>query len=202
MRALRVVVGVLLATVGLVALAITLARLIQPSGRYGVGLVAFTPLALPMYAVLLLAAALWMVRRRRWRGAGLPLALLAAGGLGLHAWWFAPQVVGANPPPDPDARSLVVMTANLRLGLADPDAVVERRASLLAAGITGVEGTFHAGEPVALAGPDGTPIARGLVNFDADELPQLLGRSTGDLERELGKGYEREVVHRDDLVLL
>ena len=81
-------------------------------------------------------------------------------------------------------------------------AVVERRASLLAAGITGVEGTFHAGEPVDLAGPDGTPIARGLVNFDADELPQLLGRSTGDLERELGKGYEREVVHRDDLVLL
>lgn len=81
-------------------------------------------------------------------------------------------------------------------------AVVERRASLLAAGITGVEGTFHAGEPVDLADPDGTPIARGLVNFDADELPQLLGRSSGDLERELGKGYEREVVHRDDLVLL
>ncbi|WP_309504657.1 MULTISPECIES: glutamate 5-kinase [Nocardioides] len=81
-------------------------------------------------------------------------------------------------------------------------AVVERRASLLAAGVTGVEGTFHAGEPVDLAGPDGTPVARGLVNFDADELPQLLGRSSGDLERELGKGYEREVVHRDDLVLL
>lgn len=81
-------------------------------------------------------------------------------------------------------------------------AVVERRASLLAAGVTGVEGTFHAGDPVDLADPDGTPVARGLVGFDADELPQLLGRSTGDLERELGKGYEREVVHRDDLVLL
>ncbi|MFC7495919.1 MULTISPECIES: glutamate 5-kinase [unclassified Nocardioides] len=81
-------------------------------------------------------------------------------------------------------------------------AVVERRASLLAAGITAVEGTFHAGDPVDLAAPDGTPVARGLVNFDAEELPQLLGRISSDLKRELGKGYEREVVHRDDLVLL
>ena len=45
-------------------------------------------------------------------------------------------------------------------------------------------------------------MARGLVNFDADELPNLLGRSSHDLKRELGAGYEREVVHRDDLVLL
>ena len=81
-------------------------------------------------------------------------------------------------------------------------AVVERRASLLAAGITAVEGSFHAGEPVDLASPDGTPVARGLVNFDAEELPQLLGRSSSELKRELGKGYEREIVHRDDLVLL
>jgi glutamate 5-kinase len=81
-------------------------------------------------------------------------------------------------------------------------AVVERRASLLAAGITAVEGTFHAGEPVDIVAPDGTPVARGLVNFDAEELPQLLGRTSSDLKRELGAGYEREVVHRDDLVLL
>jgi glutamate 5-kinase len=81
-------------------------------------------------------------------------------------------------------------------------AVVERRASLLAAGITAVEGTFHAGEPVDIAAPDGTPVARGLVNFDAEEMPSLLGRSSHDLKRELGAGYEREVVHRDALVLL
>ena len=45
-------------------------------------------------------------------------------------------------------------------------------------------------------------MARGLVNYDAAELPALLGRSTRDLARELGPAYEREVVHRDDLVLL
>jgi glutamate 5-kinase len=81
-------------------------------------------------------------------------------------------------------------------------AVVDRRASLLAAGVTGVDGTFAAGDPVDLAGPDGVAAARGLVNFDSAELPALLGRSSHELKRELGAAYEREVVHRDDLVLL
>jgi glutamate 5-kinase len=81
-------------------------------------------------------------------------------------------------------------------------AVTQRRASLLAAGVTGVVGTFHAGDPVDIAGPDGVPVARGLVNFDSAEIPHLLGRSSHDLKRELGAAYEREVVHRDDLVLL
>ena len=53
-----------------------------------------------------------------------------------------------------------------------------------------------------LLDPDGRAIARGLVNYDAAELPPLLGRSTRELARELGASYEREVVHRDDLVLL
>ncbi len=81
-------------------------------------------------------------------------------------------------------------------------AVVERRASLLAAGVTGVTGSFVAGDPVDLVDPEGAPVARGLVNFDAAELPALLGRSSRDLKRDLGAAYEREVVHRDDLVLL
>ncbi|MGZ6754468.1 MAG: PUA domain-containing protein, partial [Nocardioides sp.] len=69
-------------------------------------------------------------------------------------------------------------------------------------GVTAVTGQFVAGDPVDLCAPDGTPVARGLVNFDAAEVPALLGRSSGDLKRDLGAAYEREVVHRDDLVLL
>ena len=53
-----------------------------------------------------------------------------------------------------------------------------------------------------LLGPAGELVGRGLVNFDAAELPSLLGRSSKDLKRELGAAYEREVIHRDDLVLL
>ncbi|WP_079052270.1 glutamate 5-kinase [Streptomyces regalis] len=81
-------------------------------------------------------------------------------------------------------------------------AVVELRKSLLPAGIAAVEGEFSAGEPVELRDSTGRAIARGLVNFDAKEIPQLLGRSTRELARELGAEYEREVVHRDDLVIL
>ncbi|MFD5035278.1 glutamate 5-kinase [Streptomyces sp. NPDC058220] len=81
-------------------------------------------------------------------------------------------------------------------------AVVERRTSLLPAGIAAVEGEFSAGDPVELRDTAGRAVARGLVNFDAKEIPQLLGRSTRELARELGPAYEREVVHRDDLVIL
>jgi glutamate 5-kinase len=84
-------------------------------------------------------------------------------------------------------------TARGRLHL-DPGAVtavVDRRASLLPAGITSVDGAFIAGDPVDLLEPGGRIVARGLSNYDALELPALLGKS----------GHT-EVIHRDDLVLL
>ncbi|MEW1545604.1 glutamate 5-kinase [Streptomyces tsukubensis] len=81
-------------------------------------------------------------------------------------------------------------------------AVVQGRKSLLPAGIAAVEGDFTAGDPVELRDTAGRAVARGLVNYDARELPPLLGRSTRELARELGPEYEREVVHRDDLVVM
>ncbi len=81
-------------------------------------------------------------------------------------------------------------------------AVVERGKSLLPAGVTAVEGDFEAGDPVEIAGPDGTVVARGLVAYSAQEAPDLLGRSTSELRADLGEGYDRELVHRDDLVLV
>ena len=90
----------------------------------------------------------------------------------------------------------------LRLDPGAVEAVVARHASLLPAGITGVEGTFDAGDPVDLTDAAGTVVARGLVNYDASEIPVLMGRSTRWLAREVGQEYEREVVHRDDMVIL
>ncbi|WP_062204892.1 glutamate 5-kinase [Streptomyces sp. NBRC 109706] len=81
-------------------------------------------------------------------------------------------------------------------------AITERGSSLLPAGIVAVRGEFVAGEPIELRDETGRAVARGLVNFDSRELPRLLGRSTKELARDLGPAYEREVVHRDDLVLL
>ena len=91
---------------------------------------------------------------------------------------------------------------HLHLDAGAVRAVVDRRLSLLPAGITAVDGTFSAGDPVDLVDETGRAVARGLVNYDSAELPALLGRSTHELARELGPAYEREVVHRDDLVVL
>jgi glutamate 5-kinase len=90
----------------------------------------------------------------------------------------------------------------LKLDEGAVEAVIQRRASLLPAGIIGVEGTFDTGDPVDLADENGTPVARGLVNYDAKEIPGLMGRSTRWLSSKLGQEYEREVIHRDDLVIL
>lgn len=81
-------------------------------------------------------------------------------------------------------------------------AVVERRLSLLPAGVTAVEGDFVAGDPVDVVDPAGQIVARGLVAYDAADVPAMLGRSTRDLVAEFGSGYERELIHRDDMVLL
>ncbi|UDY24511.1 glutamate 5-kinase [Nocardioides sp. Kera G14] len=101
------------------------------------------------------------------------------------------------------ARQLWLAHATEPAGAVQVDAgavraLVERGASLLAAGVTGATGGFHAGDPVDVVGPDGAVVARGLVAFDADEIPELAGRSTGDLDAD----HAREVIHRDDLVLL
>ena len=116
--------------------------------------------------------------------------------------YFAPG--GRRPP---RARQLWLAHAaashgRLLLDEGAAKAIEGGRASLLPAGITGVEGGFDAGDPVDLCAPDGRVIARGLVNYDASEIPAMMGRSTHELAAQRGPEYEREIVHRDDLVLL
>jgi glutamate 5-kinase len=93
-------------------------------------------------------------------------------------------------------------TGRLIIDAGAVTALIERGVSLLPAGVTAVEGEFSAGDAVEITGQDGRVIARGLVAFDSVEIPQMLGRSTKELAKELGPEYERELVHRDDLVLL
>ncbi|MEZ5186599.1 MAG: glutamate 5-kinase [Candidatus Nanopelagicales bacterium] len=81
-------------------------------------------------------------------------------------------------------------------------ALRQRQASLLAAGVLEVSGNFVAGEPVDIVDPNGVAVARGLVGYDAGEFDRLVGRTTAQLIAEFGPDYEREIVHRDDLVLL
>lgn len=75
--------------------------------------------------------------------------------------------------------------------------------SLLPSGIAKVEGDFAAGEVVGLVSDgDDREFARGLVNFDADELRKIQGAKTREIEQRLGYRSFDEVIHRDNLVLL
>ena len=78
-------------------------------------------MALPLYAAAALVLAVRLVVRRRWRTPTTAVLVLALAGLGVHAWWFAPQVSGANPPAAAGAEPLVVMTANVAQGDGDVD---------------------------------------------------------------------------------
>jgi glutamate 5-kinase len=82
-------------------------------------------------------------------------------------------------------------------------ALTQHGKSLLPSGIAKVEGDFAAGEVVGLVSDgDDREFARGLVNFDADELRKIQGAKTREIEPRLGYKSFDEVIHRDNLVLL
>jgi glutamate 5-kinase len=83
----------------------------------------------------------------------------------------------------------------------DDRALTESGRSLLAAGIKSVAGEFDAGEAVEVAGPSGV-FARGISNYSSRELPRLAGRSSRELSTLPGGPYDREVIHRDELVVI
>lgn len=94
------------------------------------------------------------------------------------------------------SRGRVLVDAGARRALSD-----EGR-SLLAAGVRGVEGDFSAGDAVEIVDPDGVSFARGLVGFSSTELGRIAGLGSGEISDVLGPEEVREVVHRDELVVL
>lgn len=73
--------------------------------------------------------------------------------------------------------------------------------SLLAAGVTRIEGTFARGDAVLVRGPDGHEIGRGLVAYGADNAERIKGKSSAEASRILGLAGRPEMIHRDDLVV-
>jgi glutamate 5-kinase len=72
--------------------------------------------------------------------------------------------------------------------------------SLLAAGVTGVEGRFDKGDAVIVRGPTGEEIARGLSRYDAADAARIIGLKSAAIEAELGF-TEGPLIHADDLAL-
>ena len=81
-------------------------------------------------------------------------------------------------------------------------ALREQGKSLLPVGVTEVIGEFQRGEVVGCVGPDGHDVARGLVNYGADEARRIARKPSGDIEAVLGYVDEPELIHRDNLALL
>ncbi|MDX9686028.1 glutamate 5-kinase [Halopseudomonas formosensis] len=76
------------------------------------------------------------------------------------------------------------------------------RSSLLPVGVKAVEGNFRRGEMVVCAAMDGREIARGLVNYGAQEAAKIVGQPSEAIAGILGYVDEPELVHRDNLVLV
>ncbi len=74
--------------------------------------------------------------------------------------------------------------------------------SLLPIGVKSVEGEFERGAIVACMSPEGVEIARGLVNYSAQESRRIAGRASSEIEAILGYVDEPELIHRDNLVLI
>lgn len=74
--------------------------------------------------------------------------------------------------------------------------------SLLAAGITAVDGAFDHGDPVRVLGPEGAEIARGLIAYNSVDARKLMGHKSDAFATLLGYAGSEEIIHRDDLVLL
>jgi glutamate 5-kinase len=72
--------------------------------------------------------------------------------------------------------------------------------SLLPVGVISVEGDFVRGDLVACVDVDGRQIARGLVNYSAEEALQLQGKSSKEIPVILGYGGDAEIIHRDNMV--
>jgi glutamate 5-kinase len=73
--------------------------------------------------------------------------------------------------------------------------------SLLPIGVTRIEGSFSRGDLVACLEPGGAEVARGLVNYGAEEARRILGRPSAEIPSLLGYAGDPELIHRDNLVL-
>jgi glutamate 5-kinase len=119
---------------------------------------------------------------------------------GARCTWFLPSPEGRT------SRKRWIAGSLAPLGALVVDAgaarALARGSSLLPAGVRGVEGSFHRGDPVSVRDAEGRELARGLSAYDAEDASRIAGHRSEEIEAILGWRGRDEVVHRDDLVLL
>lgn len=94
------------------------------------------------------------------------------------------------------------VSGTLQIDAGACDAILLQGKSLLSAGITASTGVFRRGDAVEIQDPDGTPIARALVNYSSDDVGRIMGHKSQEIASILGGKVHDEIVHRDNLVIL
>ena len=94
-----------------------------------------------------------------------------------------------------ETRAVLIVDAGASIAL------LERGASLLAIGVTGIEGRFEAGDTVLIKTSNNLALATGIVQFDHRDLEKILGLPSNEIRSHLGFESNGTVVHRDDLVI-
>ncbi len=81
-------------------------------------------------------------------------------------------------------------------------AIVHRGKSLLSSGVVEVRGRFDNGEMVVCLDENGTEWARGITNYSSQEIREIAGRKSSEIESVLGYRLRDELIHRDELVVM
>lgn len=124
-----------------------------------------------------------------------PLGALARGGA---ATWFVPE----TSPVSARKRWIAGMKPEGRLVVdAGAAKALARGASLLPAGLRGVDGAFLRGDPVTIATLEGAAIGAALCGYSAEEARAIAGLQTSQIEAALGHSARAAVAHRDDMVI-
>ena len=125
-----------------------------------------------------------------------PITQLAKTGVGT---WFDP-----NPNSISDRKKWIAggLEINGQITI-DAGALIalEGGKSLLPAGVTKIEGEFQRGDTVAIIGPNGHAVARGLAEYDSDDANSIIGLKSSEISQRLGPSARSSLVHRDNLVV-
>lgn len=124
-----------------------------------------------------------------------PLTALSEGA---RCTWFLPE----GDPQQARKRWIAAMKPKGEVTV-DAGAVraLEAGKSLLPAGVRAVSGRFGRGDPVAVLGPGGVRLARGLVRYAVDEADAIAGHQSGEIAAILGYDGRAALIHRDDMVM-
>jgi glutamate 5-kinase len=114
--------------------------------------------------------------------------------------WFQPVVTSI------ESRKRYILAGGRASGSISVDEGAARAlrhgSSLLPVGVTSTEGSFERGDTIQVLNAQGRETARGMANYNSDELAHIRGRQSIEIETILGYTYGDEVIHRNNLVVL